>query len=44
MTQWLFMRLAMGVEPEAVVNARLDAVLEQEAALVSKFPLRAAIH
>ncbi len=42
--QRLFVRLAKGVEPEAEVDARLDALLSHEAALVSTLPIRAAIH
>ncbi len=42
--QRLFVRLAKGIEPETVVDARLDALLEQEAALVATLPIRAAIH
>lgn len=42
--QKLFVRLALGIEPQAVVEARLDVLLEHEAALVARLPLRAAIH
>jgi len=42
--QKLFVRLAKGVEAPDEVDARLDALLEQEAVLVAKLPLRAAIH
>ncbi len=42
--QKLFVRLAKAVEAEAVVDARLDALLEGEARLVAELPLRAAIH
>lgn len=42
--QKLFVRLAKAVEPEAVVDARLDALLTAEAALVERLPLRAAVH
>ncbi len=42
--QKLFVRLAKNVEEEAAVDARLDALLEAEAELLAKLPLRAAIH
>jgi tRNA 2-(methylsulfanyl)-N6-isopentenyladenosine37 hydroxylase len=42
--QKLFVRLAKGVEPEAVVDARLEVLLTAEAELVERLPLRAAIH
>jgi tRNA-(ms[2]io[6]A)-hydroxylase len=42
--QRLFVRLAKGVEDGEQVDARLDELLEAEAALVAKLPLRAAIH
>jgi tRNA 2-(methylsulfanyl)-N6-isopentenyladenosine37 hydroxylase len=42
--QKLFVRLAKNVEPEPAVDERLEALLEAEAQLVSKLPLRAAIH
>jgi tRNA-(ms[2]io[6]A)-hydroxylase len=42
--QKLFVRLAKGIEDEAIVDARLEALLEQEATLVASLPIRAAIH
>ena len=42
--QELFLRLALGVESEAAVHARLSELLNQEAALIAELPLRAAIH
>jgi tRNA-(ms[2]io[6]A)-hydroxylase len=42
--QKLFVRLAKNVEPEAEVDARLEALLGAEAALLATLPLRAAIH
>lgn len=42
--QRLFVQLAEGVEAEDVVHARLEALLEDEAALVRRLPLRAAVH
>lgn len=42
--QRLFVRLAHGIEAEAVVNERLDALLTGEAELMASLPLRAAIH
>ena len=42
--QKLFVRLARGIEEDDVVDQRLDALLDAEAALVSGLPLRAAIH
>jgi tRNA 2-(methylsulfanyl)-N6-isopentenyladenosine37 hydroxylase len=42
--QTLFVRLAKEVEDERAVDERLDALLEAEAALLAKLPLRAAIH
>ena len=42
--QRLFVRLAKGIEAEAVVDARLEVLLEREAQLVSTLPIRAAIH
>lgn len=42
--QKLFVRLAKGVEPEDVVERRLDALLTAEAELVERLPLRAAVH
>ncbi len=42
--QKLFVRLAKGIEPESEVDARLEVLLEQEAALVSTLPIRPAIH
>jgi tRNA-(ms[2]io[6]A)-hydroxylase len=42
--QKLFVRLAKNVEDGDVVDARLDSLLEAEAALVAKLPIRAAIH
>ncbi len=40
----LFVRLAEAVEPKDVVAARLDQLLDGEAALVKRLPLRAAVH
>jgi tRNA-(ms[2]io[6]A)-hydroxylase len=42
--QKLFVRLAKAIEPEDVVDARLDVLLTAEAALVEALPLRAAVH
>jgi tRNA-(ms[2]io[6]A)-hydroxylase len=42
--QRLFVRLSLGVEPEAVVESRLNTLLEAEADLVGRLPVRAAIH
>jgi tRNA 2-(methylsulfanyl)-N6-isopentenyladenosine37 hydroxylase len=42
--QKLFVRLAKNVEEAAVVDARLDALLDAEAALLAQLPVRAAIH
>jgi tRNA-(ms[2]io[6]A)-hydroxylase len=42
--QKLFVRLAKNVEHADVVDTRLDSLLEAEAALVAKLPIRAAIH
>jgi tRNA-(ms[2]io[6]A)-hydroxylase len=42
--QQLFLRLALGVDDEAAVKARLDELLKHEAALVATLPIRAAIH
>jgi tRNA-(ms[2]io[6]A)-hydroxylase len=40
----LFERLAVSVSSQAVAMARLDELLEGEAALVQRLPLRAAVH
>lgn len=42
--QRLFVRLAEGIEPEGVVSKRLDVLLEAEADLLGRLPVRAAIH
>jgi tRNA 2-(methylsulfanyl)-N6-isopentenyladenosine37 hydroxylase len=42
--QKLFVRLAKNVEDGAEVDERLDQLLDAEAALLAKLPLRAAIH
>lgn len=42
--QRLFLRLAAEVAPEAVVLARLDALLAGEAELIRTLPIRAAVH
>ncbi len=42
--QRLFVKLAKGVEAEAVVDARLEQLLMAEAALLQALPLRAAVH
>lgn len=42
--QKLFVRLAKNVEDDATVEARLDQLLDAEAVLLAKLPLRAAIH
>jgi len=40
----LFVRLAKAVEDEAVVDARLEQLLEGEAQVVRELPIRAAVH
>lgn len=42
--QKLFVRLAKNVEAEGIVDARLEALLDGEAELMVKLPLRAAVH
>jgi tRNA-(ms[2]io[6]A)-hydroxylase len=42
--QKLFVRLAQGLEEATVVEERLNALLDLEAALLAKLPVRAAIH
>jgi tRNA-(ms[2]io[6]A)-hydroxylase len=42
--QKLFVRLARNVEEAEVVDERLDALLQAEAGLIAKLPVRAAIH
>ncbi|MBM4777010.1 MAG: tRNA-(ms[2]io[6]A)-hydroxylase [Archangiaceae bacterium] len=42
--QKLFVRLAKAVEPEDVVEARLEVLLSAEAELLEVLPLRAAVH
>lgn len=42
--QKLFLRLAYAIEPEALVNERLDYFLNAEAELIRTLPVRAAIH
>ncbi len=42
--QRLFVRLALSISPPAEIEARLDALIEMEAALIRTLPLRAAIH
>jgi tRNA-(ms[2]io[6]A)-hydroxylase len=42
--QRLFVRLAKNVEEGDLVDSRLEALLEAEAALLAKLPIRAAIH
>jgi tRNA-(ms[2]io[6]A)-hydroxylase len=42
--QKLFVRLAKAVEPEDIVEQRLETLLDAEATLVAKLPVRAAIH
>jgi tRNA-(ms[2]io[6]A)-hydroxylase len=42
--QKLFVRLAKNVEEADAVDARLDALLQAEAELIAKLPVRAAIH
>lgn len=42
--QKLFVRLAKAVEPVDVVERRLEVLLEAEAELVERLPLRAAVH
>lgn len=42
--QKLFVRLAKNVEEEQAVDARLDALLAAEAQLVTRLPIRPAIH
>lgn len=42
--QKLFVRLAKAVEPEDVVEQRLEVLLTAEAKLVETLPLRAAVH
>lgn len=42
--QRLFVRLAQEVAPEAQVLRRLDELLSEEASLVQRLPLRAAVH
>ena len=40
----LFVRLAKTYFPAALVEKRLDEVLDYEAKLLEKLPLRAAVH
>jgi tRNA 2-(methylsulfanyl)-N6-isopentenyladenosine37 hydroxylase len=42
--QRLFLRLAHEVAPAAEVEARLDQLLDAEAALIQSLPIRAAVH
>jgi tRNA-(ms[2]io[6]A)-hydroxylase len=42
--QKLFVRLAKNVEEADAVDARLDVLLQAEAGLIAKLPVRAAIH
>lgn len=40
----LFVRLAYTIAPRAEVNARLDALLDAETAIIAELPVRAAVH
>lgn len=42
--QRLFLRLARAIEPEAVVDARLDFFLDAEAEVIRALPVRPAVH
>lgn len=40
----LFLRLAFAAAPRPTVQARLDALLDAEAAIIAELPVRAAVH